>query len=144
AGADRTTGVLQPPGGLLRAVHVQRRERAALHLRAQRQRHLFAVQRCLRPGDAVALGRGLHRRDHHPPGGGRRRPREPVVRPVMTTATTSLTRRSNRFAYVLIAPAPLCLAPSLAFPILYATFMSFRRAVVVRGCLGEGGRTARG
>lgn len=59
----------------------------------------------------------------------------------MSTATTSLTRRSNRFAYVFIAPAALCFALFLAVPILYAVFISFRRETVVGLGLGEGGRT---
>ena len=56
------------------------------------------------------------------------------------SSTTSLTRRSNRFAYVFITPAALCFALFLAVPILYAIYISFRREQVVGLGLGAGGR----
>src|SRR5699024_10075225 len=83
----------------------------------------------------------FHRRGLLPPGGHGRRSREPGVHPRMSTATSSLRRRTNRFAYAFIAPAALCFALFLAIPILYAIFVSFRHETVVGLGLGEGGRT---
>lgn len=58
----------------------------------------------------------------------------------MSTTTSSLRRRTNRSAYVFIAPAALCFLLFMAIPILYALYVSFRREIVVGLGLGAGGR----
>src|SRR5699024_12295752 len=53
----------------------------------------------------------------------------------------SLRRRTDRFGYVIIAPAARCCLAFRTCPIVYALYVSVRRERVVGLGLGDGGRT---